>query len=1268
MARTVSAALETEFDSLVRTPASTATVERWLPEWETKISGVGGPEYAHGHAAAATNDGTIIIRARSGNDASPTGGGLYLAVISGAALNTPEGWDTEWFYHNVGTVLPAPNWVQDGGGDRRLQGGSIDIAIWDDSGTPMARVFFFSRSGGDTNPTYLAYVDVNLNTSVAGSRVDIANLGSSDAHFNSLQLATCKCDEVFIARTEMVEDEIPGASWNAWEVWGTNIYRYHYTTSWQTDTSFHFHTHAEGGLLRDDPFQSDDFGAISWPDTADQWGKRFCGGLAAFNIDDDTAVIALGLTFWRRYGYNTHTQAIHSFICHRGTGWWERGFEAGNSDFEDLYRLDFDVFASGCNVAGSNFLVWSRFLEPSDYEQDSNLQALPRHSEAVCAKLSDDGKHLTQWQYLGPPETMTAAALVKANDKLYAIGWRSVYESPLATFVDETNDDQQDLELAISGWNAQRNNRWGMTVGLNVKDASRLFEPDTAFKSGSIVRVNFGTEAEQIQAAQGYLDMSSPAISLAGRSHKTKFGARADKPLMDTAAEAMDDILPQETKYIPPTDPIKHVSKHAGYWALAKGTWDSTFFSNAYGMASMPVYRLYSFPYAYTGGAGGHGDPGRILNERPQHKGSWWKDVVWLAHTPMVDGMVQSSVRFGDINNGGNFNFVAADGNRVYQTISRSNGLISEIQWRTSSYSGPIWNYVDQAACMAGVICHAPQLGKKYAFVWEADTSSDENYNSNDKVPPSWIGYPKPFSASSHTDDTWKAENMDRCDFRSVTLGANRLYLVVSDYNDTNDNWLANGQWVHVARLNGVVTGLTPGRPADLRMQVLGGTIYCYYRLYSNGTPNQWRLAFDPYNAGRFGAGRFGIIGRGHAGIQWDVLYPGKSKIIKYDNYVDFWNVHLSDGVIDRPMEEIIRKRVWQGFTPTEFRSKESEASRTVNAGTTHFYQDSPVENLTIDFKLDIPASGNEAGVFLRGVDFATPTNQCVRLGIVAHSTLNANGSTVNYYVVKRYYLGGAEQTSYREYTPIPIRFSPGVSIPVRITSRGRIYTVWVAGNYCGHFRDDTELGVWWGLYATGGNATFYDVHVPELYEVPAFSTVEVNQKFGDAAKQIIGQRPIKGVYTHNGVLKLSCFDTHEDGGSFEDRLKQSTLQMSDRFASVVRVDGAWTHAQYSSPVMLEKGRRYMQASMPDVYHREFCYAAAKRILTEIAERMVQGTFVGSVDLRVESEDEIEITVAQQDTLGNYLVDDVAITFEMAPKPEGCKADMVISTRQKVVL
>ena len=82
MARTLSAALTTEMNSLARTPAARVTVERWQPEWTARLSGLSAGElerYAHGHAAAVYPDGNgagedILLRARSGSYANPQDG------------------------------------------------------------------------------------------------------------------------------------------------------------------------------------------------------------------------------------------------------------------------------------------------------------------------------------------------------------------------------------------------------------------------------------------------------------------------------------------------------------------------------------------------------------------------------------------------------------------------------------------------------------------------------------------------------------------------------------------------------------------------------------------------------------------------------------------------------------------------------------------------------------------------------------------------------------------------------------------------------------------------------------------------------------------------------------------------------------------------------------------------------------------------------------------------------------------------------------------
>ncbi len=387
---------------------------------------------------------------------------------------------------------------------------------------------------------------------------------------------------------------------------------------------------------------------------------------------------------------------------------------------------------------------------------------------------------------------------------------------------------------------------------------------------------------------------------------------------------------------------VNGISFTNGFWGVTTGTWDNIYFSSApYGLNDTLVYRLWSFPYAMTGGGDGDvGNPGSVLNTRERFKGSWFKDIAWIAGDPGIDGAVQASVRFGSpysiVNQ---FDFKARSGEKTYQNVTKSNGLIKGISWHKDSYTGPRWNppnpnplgltMVGQEACMAGLICHSPELGKKYAFVWEAN--SDLRY-------------------SSHTDDTWKAERFDRTDYtkNGCSVGTNKLYLVVSDYDESDVNWATNEKYLHMAVAQCVpeTNTIVPGKPADLKLIVSGGTIYCFYRAtaLANAAPNQWRFAFS-YKAGRFGAGRFGIVGRGHAGIQWDTLYPGKDKIIQYDNYVDFWNVHYSNGVMDWTLEEVLRHYAWGGYTQAKFRTPlVSDGGFTVGGGSYKNY-DVPAQN-----------------------------------------------------------------------------------------------------------------------------------------------------------------------------------------------------------------------------------------------------------------------------------------------------------------------------------
>ena len=1225
--RSLSAELTAEMVSLSRTPAGTLTAERWLPRWTAKISGLSAgklEQYAHGHAAAtavgANAGADIIFRARSGSTGAPQDGKLYIAIIKGADLASPATWDSLWSDSGT-TGLMYPAWSSDSGA---AYGGGIAVVVWNNSGVWTGRVFYTKASRA------LCCRDYNLLTGAAiGGETTIATLGSDSTQLASMQVAACRYDEVFALVTDQVETS--QAAWQK-KINGSVIKRYRYSGSWGLDSyAFPYHTIMEGHAVKD----SEDYDSATG-ETTGQWGKRPCGGLAAIEIDSNTVIVAMGAIHWRRRGYWTHNAGIRSFIYHRDSGWWEPGTETDRSDFTNGQRLRLPMFARNSQIEGNQVLVWSRLVEPADFQQNEAAPAIARLREVVWARWSADGNSLTQFERLGTQDDLTSACILKANDKLYAIGWRAVYESEAAAALC-TVATPLNLGDYATGFDCDWNNRLTMRVGATLHDLSPIYAG--LLERGMLVRATLGTPGEQVQVAQGVIDQLSP--DLAGGdslSESATLTAAADKLLQTTVSETSGDELAHNHIYIEPPSQIKNVAASRGLWEVEPMTWPNTFFPAEYAVLNGKLaYRLKSFPYAALGG----GNPGKCLTNRDDYMGTWFKDVAWLGLSPRVEGAIEASVRFGITNLQDTFtksNQRVGDITwRTVGTVTRTNGVYTSVNWKLYNQANNQLNLqttANQYACMAGLICHAPEVGRKYSFVWE--------HQSN-------------LSLSSHIDDTTRAnETFDRATYS--VMGSNYLYLLVSDYNGSS--------WVHrdVAALS--ATGLTPGKPADLRMQVLGGTIYCFYRLHSTGTPNPWKFAFS-WKSGRFGASRFGLVGRGHATVQWDTWYQVGcyTEVQKLSNEVDFWGIKLSDGVVDRTMEEHLRRKCWQGFTATSFNAVVNEASRMVNAGTYYNYN-IPAINPTLDFKVNIPVNGNEAGVFVRGISAGSPIDTCVKIGLIAHSSAYSGGADLTYYLVKRRYTGGAEVTTAREYSPIPLKIEPAKPTPVRVTVRDNVYAVWVAGNFAGHFRDNTALGLYYGLYAVGGNAQFSQIYVPELYEVPIFAPLAANQTMAAAVSQVLNGRRIKGVFQANGSIKLSYFFIHPTGPAFKDTLTRSDLRLNDRHASVVRVEGAYTFAEYASAVMLAKGRRFQMVHNPDIYHYEFAYREAQAILTEIAEEQVEMTFEGLPDLRVEPEDQVTIQVDRQVVAGDFIVDDIRLRFE----PGGKTAEMAVGVRSVVVL
>lgn len=1250
MSQTLPAALITEMGSLSRTPASELTIEKFLPEWVEKQSG-SGVTYAHGHGAAVAIDGNgagedILFRARS----SVTGV-LQVAIIKDTDLDDATTWES-LFSDTAATGLMYPYWTSNSGAS---YGGSL-AAVW--SGSDF-RVFATMANGN------IDYYDFDYAGASAGSGT-IASLTADEA----MQLGSCLSTEVFVIRHELVE-----AAASGWQdpVYGTKIYRYAYSGSWSLDTNeFLFHTHAEAHLVKDGPLYS-----AGSADIEAQWGFRPCGGMAVVDIDTDTALVSMGLRHYYRKAYHTHTQAVTGFLYHRNNGVWERVYDNDEADYDTENQFWLDTFARGFSIDGRKVITWVRMVEPSAFEQVASALNIPRTLEAVYARILPSGRWLTQHQYLGSPDDFASATIVaidRAGSRyLYALGYTTIAQSDPAHFLCDVPDAQkEDMETYLSRYSVRRNNRWGMAIETGMIDAQARIQGN--FTEGHLIRVLQGIEGELVQIGQGYIDTTSPSLSVQSRQHSGPVAARAELMMLHTKSENIDDIFPLDFLTIEPKNAVastsamddvensitvRHpagISYHRGWWTIVSPSWHNLFFSAEYpDLDDRPLYRMEATPWAFTGGGpvdlppGVYGGPGDVADPRKQHKrGTFFNDIVWLVIEPRIDGAVQSSVRFGDDKGVSNFAGVTTTNLPVTATINRTNGLITNIVWGPDS-----WNNVYQESVMVGLICRSVRdeqdpdgTGKKYLFCWEANSD---------------------FDSGSHLEDQagqyWNTLVFDKPDYGAFPVGQNKFYLYISDFDETNEDWQADGDFTHKAVAHTDATGLVTGRPADMKMQVLGGKIYCFYRTYyTSGNPRSlWRHAFS-YNAGHFGAGRFGLVARGHSGIQWDVLYPLRNQIDLADNVVDFWDIEATDAVKDHTLEEVVEKYAWQGLTETEFRSEVNDAGpRAVTAGTVYNgYSSDPFENPCIDFTVNIAADGGEAGLVLRSTDNGSLNNTCIFIGIVVHTTYKEGDNTLNTYVVKRRYDGGAEVVGAKDYSPSALHLKPATDYKVRISVRNDLFNVYVEGNYVGHFHDDTELGAYWGLYAISQNATFTDIRLPELHMIPEHALLDSNQTMFDAIKKLIGKRHIKGVFRPDGKLLVSLFKTHDAGPTFEDSLQQSTLQQTDRFYSIIEVIGAYVRASFVSTILLPRGRHYLQVNNPDIMTIEDCYNEAELICQEVAEKMVQVNFNGIPDLRLEPEDLSQIIISQQQVNGNYLIDDVTIVFDLAKTA----SSMQVGTRQ----
>jgi len=378
-----------------------------------------------------------------------------------------------------------------------------------------------------------------------------------------------------------------------------------------------------------------------------------------------------------------------------------------------------------------------------------------------------------------------------------------------------------------------------------------------------------------------------------------------------------------------------------------------------------------------------------------------------------------------------------------------------------------------------------------------------------------------------------------------------------------------------------------------------------------------------------------------------------REEIWKYDNVVDVYNVSLTDTVMDRTLEDVFRTYAHTAYTGTVFSRLVDETSVSVPDGGNHIFG-IQTHNPVIDFKVPF-IQGSEAGVIVRAN--SDPNIDSVRLGIVA-----GTGNPGTAYVVKRVYSGGVEQVGQRDYSPFVFSIKYNTPIPVRVTVRDTIYSVWIDGNYAGHFILDESLYQNIGLYAIGAYTIFTDVIIPELYEIPEFALLDTGISMESAIKKVVAQRRIKGVWTVDGNLWISYFSEHEDGPAYEDTLVASSPKENNNYLSRVTVEGAYTMATYISEAMAARGEHFLSVHLPDIMHREFCYKEAQAIVRKAAEEMYQIELSGLPDLRIDPEDKIAVHIARQNIDDDFYINDVSISHNTS----GRQSVMNISVRQKI--
>jgi hypothetical protein len=170
-------------------------------------------------------------------------------------------------------------------------------------------------------------------------------------------------------------------------------------------------------------------------------------------------------------------------------------------------------------------------------------------------------------------------------------------------------------------------------------------------------------------------------------------------------------------------------------------------------------------------------------------------------------------------------------------------------------------------------------------------------------------------------------------------------------------------------------------------------------------------------------------------------------------------------------------------------------------------------------------------------------------------------------------------------------------------------------------------------------------VEMSELHEVPQFAQLDISQNMLDGITRFLGQRRIKRFLTFDGILRLGYFLTHTDAGTANNTMIRNSVRINDQALTHVRVQGGLGFAEYKSTNLNRGIRHFQELNLPDVMDRGVMYTEAQAILIESNELGIQSNFTGLPHFALEPEDKLTITVTAQSISGDFIVDDVTLSW-----------------------